>query len=225
MPTPPRRVRAVCPSPPMRSACRVSQPCLFIVMSAYSLTGSAMKITTSATIGSSRMSPRMPSQVREAADAAADQQPGDDRGDADRRQLEPAEEQVADREPHRERSEQDLQHGDLRDERHAPEPALADRGEVAAVGVAAPAHPLLHERAEGRRGTSRAPGRSAGARSCSRSASTSQVRRPSSPAMQRRPRKNSFSRCSSTGSTAVRRYTAVRPERHGTAPARPIAGT
>ena len=35
----------------------------------------------------------------------------------------------------------------------------------------------------------------------------------------------SFSRCSRTGSTATRRYAAVRPERHGTAPARPIAGT
>jgi hypothetical protein len=56
-------------------------------------------------------------------------------------------------------------------------------------------------------------------------ASTSQVSRPSSPATQRRPRKNSSSRCGSTGTIAERRYAAVRPDRQATAPARPIAGT
>src|SRR5699024_5111481 len=63
------RVPEVWPSPPYASALRVSQPCLFMVTKAKALIGSAMRMTTSTTTGSRRIScgclrrweiPRMP---------------------------------------------------------------------------------------------------------------------------------------------------------------------
>ncbi len=52
----PSRVAAVCPSPPIWSACRVSHPCLFIVMNENTLIGRAMTITTIARIGRTKRS-------------------------------------------------------------------------------------------------------------------------------------------------------------------------
>lgn len=90
----------------------------------------------------------MPPQVRPATDAAAEHHPAEREGDAEWGEFEPGEHQVGDRQPHRERGEQNLQHRDLRQDRLAPQPALRDRGEVAAHRVATPAHALLDERAE-----------------------------------------------------------------------------
>ena len=93
-------------------------------------------------------------EVGRAPDEPAPHEPG--RGEPGRGpgRLAARPDEVAQGHPHGERGEEDLQDGHLGDERDPPQPALPGRRQVGAVGVPAPADPLLAERPE-RRGEHR----------------------------------------------------------------------